>query len=95
MTLRLDAGTAETVAGKHEAAAEAIDEAAPSAPASVDGGYGTAYLNEIIAAVSETAGEVAVVNAGVALLVRDVVDSLGLTDDEVGAQFDEMKALVP
>ena len=95
MTLRLDPGTAESVAGKHDAAAEAIDAAAGSAPASVDAGYGTAYVNEIIAAVSETAGEIAVINVGVARLVRAVADSIGLTDDEVGAQFDEMKALVP
>ena len=61
----------------------------------MDAGYGTAYVNEIIAAVSETAGEIAVINVGVARLVRDVADSIGLTDDEVGAQFDEMKALVP
>ena len=95
MTLRLDPGTSESVAGKHDAAAEAIDAAAGSAPASVDAGSGTAYVNEIIAAVSETAGEIAVINVGVARLVRDVADSIGLTDDEVGAQFDEMKALVP
>lgn len=95
MTLRLDAGTAETVAGHHDAAAEAIDAAAPGAPGSVDAGYGTAYVTEILAAVSRTAGEIAVINVGVGLLVRDVVDSIGLTDEEVGTQFDQMHAVVP
>lgn len=95
MTLRLDPATAGTVAGRHEAAAEGIDGAAASVPGSVDGGYGAAYLHDIIAAVSETAGEIAVINAGVARLVRDVADSIGLTDDQVGARFDAMKARVP
>lgn len=95
MTLRLDAGTAEAVAGRHDAAAQAIDDAAPTAPGTVDAGYGSAYVQEILSAVSETAGEVALLNVGVGRLVRDVVDSIGLTDDEVGAQLDRMKALVP
>lgn len=95
MTLRLDPVTAHAVAGKHDSAAEAIDGAARGAPAAVDGGYGAGYLHDIVAALAETAGEIAAVNVGVARLVRDVSDSLGLTDDQVGARFDAMKAEVP
>lgn len=90
MTLRLDPGTADVVAGGHEDAAAAIDDAAPSAPTSVDAGYGAGHVLDILAAVSETAGELAVGNAGIAKLVRDVVDDLGLTETAIATEFDEM-----
>lgn len=90
MTLRLDRGTGEAVAGGHEAAAAAIDGAAPSAPGAVDAGYGEGHVLDILAAVTETAGEIAAVNAGIALLVRDVVDDLGMTEAAIASEFDEM-----
>jgi hypothetical protein len=90
MTLRLDAGAAEVVAGGHDAAAEAIDGAATGAPGEVDAGYGAAHVAEILAAVTETAGEIAVINVGIATLVRDVADQLGLTEEAIAEEFDKM-----
>ena len=76
MTLRLDAAEATKVAQSHDAAADAIDGAATSAPAAVDGGYGTGYLMDILAAVSQTAGELSVVNRGIGMQVRDTADDI-------------------
>ncbi len=90
MTLRLDAGAAEKIAGGHDDAAEAIDGAAGSAPGEVDAGYGTAHVAEILAGVSGTAGEIAAVNVGIGLLVRDVADQLGLTEEAIADEFDTM-----
>jgi len=90
MTLRLDPGAADRIASLHEEAATAIDGAAPSAPTSVDAGYGSGHVLDILAGVSETAGEIAAVNAGVAALVRDVADALGLTEEAIGREFDSM-----
>lgn len=90
MTLRLDAGAAARIAGSHDDAATTIDGSAGGAPGSVDAGYGSAYVTDILAAVSETAGEVAAVNVGIAILVRDVADSLGRTEDEIAGEFDSM-----
>lgn len=94
MTLRLTAGTAETIAGRHDEAAQVIDGSAGSSPRSVDAGYGAAYVSEILAAVSETAGEIAAVNTGIALLVRDAAADLGFTEAEVASQFDSLTAVV-
>lgn len=90
MTLRLQAGAADRIADGHEAAGSTIDGAASSAPAAVDAGYGSAYVSEILAAVLETAGEIAAINAGIAGAVRDAADDLGMTEDAVGARFDSM-----
>lgn len=90
MTLRLEAGVADLVATGHEEAASTIDSAAASAPRSVDGGYGGGYVLDILAAVSETAGEIALVNAGIAALVRDAASDFGLTEEAVGREFDKM-----
>lgn len=90
MTLRLDAGTAERVAGGHDAAAETIDGAAGSAPGQVDAGYGAQHVVDILAAVCETAGEISLVNVGIARLVRDAADDLGRTEEAVAGAFDRM-----
>lgn len=90
MTLRLDAGAADLVASGHEQAASTIDSAATSAPGAVDAGYGAGHVLNILAAVSETAGEIALVNIGTAALVRDVASDLGLTEEQIGREFDEM-----
>ncbi len=93
MTLRLDAGAAERIAGGHDSAATTIDGAAGSAPGAVDAGYGSAYVSDILAAVSETAGEIAAINVGIGQLVRDVADSLGRTEAEIAGEFDSMARL--
>ena len=90
MTLRLDAGAAEVIAGGHDDAAEAIDGAATGAPGEVDAGYGAAHVADILAAVSETAGEIAAINVGIGTLVRDVADQLGLTEEAIAEEFDKM-----
>lgn len=93
MTLRLDAGAAARIAGSHEDGAAAIDGSAGSGPGSVDAGYGSAYVSDILAAVTETAGELAAINVGIARLVRDVADSLGRTEAEIAEEFDSMARL--
>lgn len=95
MTLRLTAGTAEAVAQQHDSAATRIDRSATGAPGALDAGLGTAYLSDIIAAVSETAGEIAALNAGIAAQVRDAADDLGETEEQVGADFREMNGHAP
>lgn len=90
MTLRLTAGTAEAVAAQHDTAASKIDGSATGAPSALDAGIGTSYLSEIIAAVSETAGEISALNGGIAAQVRDAADDLGETEQQVGADFREM-----
>lgn len=94
MTLRLDAGAAEIIAGGHDDAAAKIDEAAKTAPGQVDAGYGGVHVADILAAVSETAGEIAVINTGIALLVRDCADDYGRTEEAIAAEFDRMGRLV-
>ena len=93
MTLRLDASAAETVAGAHDEAASTIDAAAGSAPGAVDAGHGAALVADILAAVTETAGEVAAINLGIGILVRDVADDLGRTEAAIGREFDAMARL--
>lgn len=93
MTLRLDPGAAETVAGGHDEAATTIDGAAGSAPGAVDAGHGTAHVADILAAVTETAGEVAAINLGIGILVRDVADDLGKTEAAIGRELDAMSRL--
>ena len=93
MTLRLDPGAAETIAGGHDAAAATIDAAAGSAPGAVDAGYGTASVAEILAAVTRTSGEVAAINLGIGILVRDVADDLGRSEVAIGREFDAMSRL--
>jgi hypothetical protein len=90
VTLRLDAGAAEVIAGGHDDAAEKIDGSSGSAPGNVDAGYGAAHIADILGAVSETAGELAAINVGIARLVRDVADSLGRTEEEIAGEFDRM-----
>lgn len=90
MTLRLAAGAAETIAGGHDEAAHTIDAAAGGAPGAVDAGYGAALIADILAAVTETAGEVAAINLGIGILVRDVADDLGRTEAAIGREFDSM-----
>lgn len=93
MTLRLDTGAAEAIAGGHDEAARTIDSAAGTAPAAVDAGYGAAHVADILAAVTQTAGEVAAINLGVGALVRDVADDLGMTEAAIGREFDTMARL--
>lgn len=90
MTLRLDPGTADLVAGGHDDAAAAIDAAATSAPTAVDAGYGEGHVLDILAAVCETAAEIGLVNLGIGELVRDVVDEMGLTEEAIADEFDKM-----
>ena len=92
VTLRLDAGAAARIAGGHDDAAR---------PSTVGRECSrcrrrrlrSAYISDILDAVTETAGEVAAINVGIATLVRDVADSLGLTEEEIAGEFDAMARL--
>lgn len=94
MTLRLTADTAASVARHHDQAARSIDASAARAPGAVDGGIGTGYLMDILAAVSGTASDLAALNGGIAAQVRDAADDLGLTEDQVGTEFTRMSGHV-
>lgn len=94
MTLRLTGDTAASIARHHDRAASAIDAAAQGAPRGVDGGIGTGYLLDILAAVAGTAGDVAALNAGIAAQVRDAAADLGATEGQVGAEFARMSGYV-
>jgi hypothetical protein len=90
VTLRLDAGAAEVIAGGHDAAAKKIDGSSGSAPGEVDAGYGAGHISDILAAVSQTAGEIAAVNVGIGRLVRDVASDLGRTEQAIAGELDRM-----
>ncbi|MDQ1104687.1 hypothetical protein [Nocardioides zeae] len=89
--LRLDAGAGELVAGGHEASAATLDGAATGAPAAIDGGYGAAYLLEIVSALSVTAGTVALVNGAVAHQVRAAAASIDDSDAAIGSGFRQLE----
>lgn len=94
MTLRLTESTAEAVAEQHDSASARIDGSATGAPGALDAGLGTAYVSDILAAVSVTAGEIAALNGGVAAQVRDAADDIGDTEQEVGADFRRLNGFV-
>lgn len=87
MTVALAAGAADHIAGRHEGAAAGLDALAASLPTAVDGGWATAHLLEIVAAVAATAGDLALINT----LLRDQVLAAGAdleaTDSEVGGDL--------
>lgn len=94
MTIQLSEDTEEQLATLHENAARGITGLARSVPTSVDGGYGTADVLAIIAAVVATADDIALVNEAAAGQVRAVGQALGSTDDQVASGFDAMEVTV-
>ena len=82
------------MAGHHDTASRGIDSAAEGAPGAVDGGLGTAYVLDIVAAVADTAGAISALNAGLAANVRAAASELGDTEAEVGAEFRRMNGYV-
>ncbi len=94
MTIQLSEDTEEQLATLHENAARGITGLASSVPTTVDGGYGTADVLAIIAAVVATADDIALVNEAAAGQVRSVGQALGSTDDQVASGFDAMEVIV-
>lgn len=87
--LALDAATASSIAGCHDTAAGRITGLASSVP-SVDGGYGTADLNAILAKILRTADQLAQINEAAASQIRKVADHFDGTDAEVATGFGNM-----
>lgn len=85
--MRLDFLAAERIAAGHDSACSAIDDCADRAASSPDGGEATPYLLEILAAVTGTAGELALLNQAVAQQVREAAASYGSAEDVVGERF--------
>lgn len=84
--LELNPADAEAIAACHDSASGRITSQAGSVP-TVDGGYGTADLNLILAKVLGTADDLALVNEAAAEQVRQVSNMLTSTDAEVAAAF--------
>lgn len=92
--LRLDQATEDAIAGKHDSAGTSITGLADGVPASVDGGYGSAAILEIIAAVVSTADDIAILNEVTAGQVRAVGQDFGTTDDAVHDNFRKLNVTV-
>lgn len=88
--IRLDAGTAESVAGCHDRASTSIEDTAASMPTGVDGGAASALLSRILAGVATTASGLADVGRAAAVAVRDVDGELAATESEVAGVFRDM-----
>lgn len=88
--IRLDASTEAAIAESHDGAAARITALAGSIP-SVEGGYATPALVEILAAVLGTADDLALVNEVAAEQVRQVGEALGGTDEAVAGAFGTMR----
>ena len=95
MTIQLSEATEAAIAQKHDDAAAGITGLAGAVPQTVDGGYATADLMAILAAVVGTADDLALVNEVAADQVRAVGQGLGDTDDEVGDAFRSMEVVIP
>lgn len=92
--LRLDQATEDSIATKHDSAATAITDLAKGVPTSVDGGYGSAAILEIVAAVVSTADDIAILNEVTASQVRAVGADFGTTDDAVHDNFRKLSVTV-
>jgi hypothetical protein len=92
--LRLDQGTEDSIAAKHDSAASSITGLVDSVPTSVDGGYGTAAILEILSVVVATADDIAVLNEVAAGQVRAVGQDFGTTDDAVHDNFRKLDVTV-
>jgi hypothetical protein len=92
--LRLDQGTEDFIAAKHDSAASSITALVDSVPTSVDGGYGTAAILEILSVVVATADDIAVLNEVAAGQVRAVGQDFGTTDDAVHDNFRKLDVTV-
>lgn len=92
--LKLDQATEDAIASKHDSAASSITGLAAAVPTSVDGGYGSAAILEIVASVVSTADDIAVLNEVTAGQVRAVGQDFGRTDDAVHDNFRKLNVLV-
>lgn len=91
MTVRLDRGTAEQIVGAHNDVSTRINDSARTIPGEVDYGDASPYVQAIVQSICETASEIAVVNLGVAMLVAEATDDLGLTDSAVRDAMDRAR----
>ncbi len=90
MTIQLSEETEAQLAQLHDDAATGITGLASSMPTSVKGGYGTADVLAIIAAVVATADDLALINEVAAAQVRAVGQEFGATDGDVSSGFDAL-----
>lgn len=93
MSIRLDTATAQSIVAAHRAAATAIT-GLDGVPTTVDGGYATADLLAIIAAVVATADDLALVNEAAAAQVEAVTEGLGQTDEDIAENFRDVGEVV-
>ena len=90
MTIQLSEETAAALALRHTEAAEGITGLSSGVPTSVDGGYGTPHLMEILSTVVATSDSIALINEVAAAQVAEVGASFGGTDDAVADGFRRM-----
>lgn len=86
--IRLDEGAAELIAGPHQLACQRIDGVTGAPPTGFDGGIADSYVMRILEEVIRTAGEIAGVNMGIAMLVTEAARQLKLTDEQVEEAFE-------
>lgn len=87
MSIRLEAGAGERIAGKHTDAGTTIQESATAAPSGVDAGLGTPELLSILTAVSETADGLAKIQGVLGQQVLEAARNIDRTDTEVASMF--------
>lgn len=90
MTIRLEAGAAEAIAAKHDAAASTVQASAGSMPSAPDAGAGAPELTAIMRAVVDRADTLGGLNQLVAAQLRDVGANYARTEDEVAQMFARM-----
>lgn len=91
MTIRLDRATAELIVAAHNDVSTKINASATTLPKEVDHGDARPYVQAIVEALCLTASEIAVANLGVALLVAEATDEIGLTDAAVREAMDKAR----
>lgn len=93
--LRIEAGAAAAIAGLHGEAADAIEGAADSAPASVDAGPADVAIASILQRVAAEASDLAQVDRGAQTVMDDVATDYTTTEESVDADFDALGRDVP
>lgn len=90
--MRVDPATLTKIVDRHTDAAEEIDSSAKGAPqGDADFGPGAAHVLEILRGVSETAGELSLINQAVAFQVAAARDDVTATESGVADNFSRMQ----
>ena len=91
-TVNYDAS--QRMSGDHVEVAEDIEDLASTVVTSLDGGEGTEFILNGLAAISEAAGEVAQVNRSAADRLRVMVDRVKGVDADAESDFRDLERTI-